>query len=246
MLGITRYRAYITLAVINHVLFALGMYITYTEKAYSWLVVSLIWYAVIKIIGVNTGLHRYFAHRSFKTSKSIERIITFFAVLSGVGTPIAYAAQHRFHHSPASGQYEGKTYLEFDPPANYNVYAWAKDLFKNTDQVFVNNYYLHILAVYALVLFLINPLLVVFLFSVPMCLCISPYAGGALHFFAHNKYGYQNFKLADGSKNSWLCNFLTLGEGWHNNHHANPHGWKLQVKWWELDPPAWIIRFIKK
>lgn len=37
-----------------------------------------------------------------------------------------------------------------------------------------------------------------------------------------------------------------VGDGWHNNHHANPGNWTTQEKWWELDPCGWIIYLIKK
>jgi stearoyl-CoA desaturase (delta-9 desaturase) len=39
---------------------------------------------------------------------------------------------------------------------------------------------------------------------------------------------------------------MSLGEGWHNNHHAHPYHWKQGEKWFELDPPAWFIGLIKK
>jgi stearoyl-CoA desaturase (delta-9 desaturase) len=39
---------------------------------------------------------------------------------------------------------------------------------------------------------------------------------------------------------------MSLGEGWHNTHHAKPYLWNQGIKWWEFDPPSWIIRVIKK
>ena len=60
-----------------------------------------------------------------------------------------------------------------------------------------------------------------------------------------SNHGYKNHNVEDESRNSWIASLITLGEGWHNNHHANSKAWNNQERWWELDPPAWIIRAIK-
>jgi stearoyl-CoA desaturase (delta-9 desaturase) len=39
---------------------------------------------------------------------------------------------------------------------------------------------------------------------------------------------------------------MSLGEGWHNNHHARPYRWKQGEKWWEIDLPAQFIKLVKK
>lgn len=246
MLKPSRLQAYISLLIINHLLFAAGLYYVISTQEYYWLGVSFVWFCLVRIIGVNAGLHRYFSHRSYKTTKFWERVITFFAINACYGTPIGYSARHRHHHSAGYELHEGKTYLDFTPPAQSELDKWVKDLLKNKDQTFVQTYYISIIVAYMIVLALINPLLTVFIFSIPACLAINPFAGGALHFFGHNKYGYQNFERNDGSKNNTLCNFLTMGEGLHNNHHNNPNYWNFRVKWWEIDPPGLFIRLIKK
>ena len=45
---------------------------------------------------------------------------------------------------------------------------------------------------------------------------------------------------------SWVANFVSLGDGWHNNHHGSPSAWYTGKRWWELDPMGWIIWVIKK
>jgi stearoyl-CoA desaturase (delta-9 desaturase) len=245
MFKISRLRAYIGLLVFNHILFALGLYYVILTQEYYWLGISFVWFCLVRIIGVNAGIHRYFSHRSFKTTKFWERIITFFAINACYGTPVGYSALHRYHHSAKYQLYEGRTYLDFNPPPTDILDKWAKDLMKNPDQAFVHKYYVRITVAYIIALSLISPLLTVFVFAIPACLCVNPFVGGALHFFGHNKYGYQNFPRPDGSKNT-LCNFLTMGEGLHNNHHNNPNHWNFRVKWWEIDPPGVFIRLIKK
>ena len=58
--------------------------------------------------------------------------------------------------------------------------------------------------------------------------------------------GYRNYETRENSRNNWLVAALTAGEGWHNNHHAEPRAASLQTRWWELDPTYWHIWVLKK
>jgi stearoyl-CoA desaturase (delta-9 desaturase) len=78
---------------------------------------------------------------------------------------------------------------------------------------------------------------------IPACLCL--HSTSAIIVIAH-RHGYKTYELKnDESRNSWIASLITLGEGWHNNHHAKPYAWQQGEKWWELDPPSWIIKLIK-
>ena len=48
-------------------------------------------------------------------------------------------------------------------------------------------------------------------------------------------WGYRNFESADDSRNLWWAALLMYGEGWHNNHHANPRVARAGLRWWEID-----------
>ncbi|MFM8496814.1 MAG: acyl-CoA desaturase [Planctomycetia bacterium] len=48
-------------------------------------------------------------------------------------------------------------------------------------------------------------------------------------------FGYRNYDTGDGSRNNWLVALLAVGEGWHNNHHADPTAASVQHRWWEVD-----------
>ncbi len=49
-------------------------------------------------------------------------------------------------------------------------------------------------------------------------------------------WGYQNYATGEYSRNNWLVSLLSNGEGWHNNHHADPRSARHGHRWWELDP----------
>jgi fatty-acid desaturase len=52
-------------------------------------------------------------------------------------------------------------------------------------------------------------------------------------------WGYRNYETADNSRNNALIAFISNGEGWHNNHHADPHSARHGHTWWEIDV-AWL------
>jgi stearoyl-CoA desaturase (delta-9 desaturase) len=54
----------------------------------------------------------------------------------------------------------------------------------------------------------------------------------------------KDFKLDDNSTNTWWISAITWGEGWHNNHHAEPWTYTFQRKWWEFDVSAYTIYVI--
>jgi stearoyl-CoA desaturase (delta-9 desaturase) len=55
-------------------------------------------------------------------------------------------------------------------------------------------------------------------------------------------WGYRNYETGEDSRNNWFVALLTSGEGWHNNHHADPRAVRHGHRWWELDPIFWVIR----
>jgi stearoyl-CoA desaturase (delta-9 desaturase) len=52
-------------------------------------------------------------------------------------------------------------------------------------------------------------------------------------------WGYRNYETADNSRNNAIIAFISNGEGWHNNHHADPRSARHGHKWWEIDV-AWL------
>lgn len=55
-------------------------------------------------------------------------------------------------------------------------------------------------------------------------------------------FGYRNYETSDDSRNNWFVTLLTGGEGWHNNHHADPASATVQHRWWEIDANYYVIR----
>jgi stearoyl-CoA desaturase (delta-9 desaturase) len=59
-------------------------------------------------------------------------------------------------------------------------------------------------------------------------------------------YGYSNYSTGEDSRNNWFVALLTVGEGWHNNHHEDPSAATVQHRWWEFDLSYYEIKFLEK
>jgi len=240
------------LQVVNHLVLLFGLYYVFATEQYHWLTVSFFTYVFVCMLGVNIGYHRLLSHRSFETHKPIEYLLSVLGVLTIIGSPMAWTAVHRQHHRAAETNRDPHSpYVlgKFNAWVGFWNYAildlkLVRDMRRSKFQKFLHNYYIEIIAIYVLILALINPLLVVFVFAIPACL--SLFTTSAVIVIAHY-HGYKTYELKhDQARNSWITHLLSLGEGWHNNHHAKPYQWCQGEKWWEFDPPSWVIRLIKK
>lgn len=63
---------------------------------------------------------------------------------------------------------------------------------------------------------------------------------------ASHAWGYRNYETDENSRNNWLFALATNGEGWHNNHHADPRSAAHGHKWWELDVTYLTLRFFRR
>jgi fatty-acid desaturase len=240
------------LQIINHLLLVYGFYYAIANELYNLLIISLLVYWTIGVLGINIGFHRLISHRSFQTNIYLEKLFSLIGVITTVGSPIAWSAIHRRHHQvtdtdsdPHSPHLLGKFKAWFGF-WNYQTLSskLVKDLRKNNWYKQLHKYYFVIILCYCFILYAIDPIYLIYVYAIPACLCL--HSSSAIIVIAH-LHGYKNHELKDDkAKNSWIANIITLGEGWHNNHHANPRAWSNWEKWWEWDIPALIIKAIKK
>lgn len=221
---------------------------------YQWGMLSIFMYMLFVTLGGNIGLHRYYGHNSFKTNKFWHEVLTFFSHYIGVGSVISWVGQHRYHHLYAD------TKKDIHSPHTNNILKvifglWKvnirkimiEDVIKNKSLKIYHKYYfkLHslIIIIWLIIDYNFNTYLFLSIYAIPNFLCLI--SGYILSFVTHT-HGYQTFDTGDKSTNSWIANILTLGEGWHNNHHKFPNNWNTKIKKHEWDFPALIINHIKK
>jgi stearoyl-CoA desaturase (delta-9 desaturase) len=59
-------------------------------------------------------------------------------------------------------------------------------------------------------------------------------------------FGYRNYDISDDSRNNWFVALLTLGEGWHNNHHADARSARHGHRWFEIDLTFSVIQLLER
>ncbi|MFN8554926.1 MAG: acyl-CoA desaturase [Candidatus Obscuribacterales bacterium] len=223
-------------------------------------IVAFVLLYTVHMLGVTVGYHRLLSHRSFKCSKVVEYFFVLAGYLAMEGSPITWAVIHRAHHKhpdtaadphgPSAGlfyQYAGWM-LKFRYTNETSPAALTPDLLKDPLYRFLDQdghlYRGYFLCVVICVLLRIS---LFFLVDSRIALA-SVFAGIAaqqmpliLNLVSHiPKYGYRNFETSDNSVNvPWIA-FLTLGEGWHNNHHAFPGSARSGFAAHEIDV-SWLV-----
>lgn len=221
---------------------------------WQWLALCLALYA-LRVFGTTAGYHRYFSHRSFKTSRPMQFVFACIANTSLMRGPLTWASHHRYHHkvsdtpedlhSPKQRGFWFSHCLwfvsrEYDETKLIDV----KDLEKYPELVFINKHYY--LPAYALAGLLYGiggwPYFAWgFLASTVIAWhCIFTINSGA------HRFGSRRFDTADESRNNPLLALLLLGEGWHNNHHHYMHSTRQGFRWWEFDLTYYVLWILGK
>jgi stearoyl-CoA desaturase (delta-9 desaturase) len=120
---------------------------------------------------------------------------------------------------------------------------FIRDVVSDPVILLTHRHYFKIIFTFVALLAVIDPLLVIFAYAIPATGCLNGVSAVTVISHIH---GYRSYDVNDTSRNSWIASVLSLGEGWHNNHHAKPYQWCQGEQWWEIDPPSWIIRLIQQ
>ena len=207
---------------------------------------------VFLALGVGIGLHRYFSHRSFKTSRVFQFILGLWCAATFTD-PIGFAGKHRLHHrhsdtgSDPHGPRSGFWHCWFgslldEGYTDSEVVGVARDLAKYPELMLLHRFFWIPGAALALVVYIVGgfPLLALG-YCAPLALLVN--LTSSVNYFCHVA-GTRRYPTRDDSRNNALVALLTFGEGWHNNHHYYPTAARAGFLWWQLDPLYWCIRLL--
>ena len=205
----------------------------------------------VRMFGLTAGYHRYFSHRSYKTSRVFQFLLALLGSTATQKGVLWWAAHHRAHHkysdSPRdihSVRQQGfwwahvkwilvRTYIETD-------FDRIKDFARYPELRWLNKYHLVPPILMATTLAMVGgwwALLWGFFVSNTLLwhgtFCVNSLA----HLFGRRRY-----VTTDDSRNSFLIALFTLGEGWHNNHHHYQRSERQGFYWWEIDITHYILR----
>jgi len=222
----------------------------------SWPMIGLCFgLYLVRMFAITGGYHRYFSHRSFKTSRWFQFVLAFVAQTTSQKSVLWWASLHRHHHKHSD------TDQDVHSPRHrgffYSHMGWIFD--QRYDRVDVET--VPDLSKYPELLFLLRFEQLPTVLLAAACWAVFGWEGLVVGFFwstvllyhgtffinslAH-VHGNQRYATGDDSRNNWWLAIITLGEGWHNNHHAYQRSARQGFRWWEIDITYYILKGLEQ
>lgn len=215
----------------------------------DWIAFGILY--VVVLFSLGNGLHRYFAHRAFKTGRTFQFLLG--VLCAGFfGDPIGFSGRHRLHHRHSDTERDihdlrrGLWYtwlgrLLEDGYSEDEILDATRDLTRYPELLWLHRYYPVVGFVAAGAVYAIGGYT---MFAAGYCLTvclIAVHGASAVNFFGHQAAN-RRFNTNDrSSNNAWLA-LLMFGEGWHNNHHAFPAAARSGFLWYEIDILYYMLR----
>ena len=210
--------------------------------------VALYW---LRIFAIGAGYHRYFSHRAYSTGRVFQFTLAALAQSSAQNSVLWWAAKHRHHHLYSDTEHD--THSAQRRGFLYSHVGWIFDRrHHGTDYVKVAD-----LARYPELRLLDRFELAPAMFMAGLCFLAAGWPGLVVGFlwstvavyhstFCINSlahiHGKRRYVTGDGSRNNWILALFTMGEGWHNNHHACQSSVRQGFRWWEVDATFYILK----
>ena len=219
---------------------------------------------VIRMFAVTAAYHRYFSHKSFKTSRCGQLLLALWGATAAQRGPLWWASHHRHHHRHSDHEEDAHS-------PHVHGFWWShigwitsrrnfptdvsqvKDLARYPELVFLDRFDVLVPVLYASALWgagawlhahapalgVTGGQLVVWGFFISTTALF--HGTSCINSLAH-LIGRRRFTTDDDSRNSLLLALVTLGEGWHNNHHRYQAAARQGFYWWEVDPTYYLLR----
>lgn len=236
---------------------------------FSWIALAVcvaFWF--VRKFAITGFYHRYFSHRAFKTSRPMQAVMAFWGGLAVQKGALWWAAHHRDHHrysdrdedihSPVRHgflwSHVGWVLSRLSKPTNFEK---VKELARYPELRFLNKHHWIPVLAGAGGMFLLGAglqrwapqlgtnawqMLVWGFFVSTFVLYHTTYSINSLT----HVFGSRPFATGDDSRNHWFFALITLGEGWHNNHHHFPSAARMGFRWFEFDITWWGLWVMEK
>jgi stearoyl-CoA desaturase (Delta-9 desaturase) len=214
--------------------------------------VGLYW---LRIFAIGAGYHRYFSHRAYETSRVFQFVLAAMAQTTAQKSVLWWAANHRDHHLHSD------TELDVHSPRHFGFvyshlgwifarrhettnFARVADLAQYPELMWLHRYELAPPFALALACFAAAgwPGLIVGFFWSTVAVYHATFSINSIAHVA----GRRRYVTGDDSRNNWLLAIFTMGEGWHNNHHAFQSSARQGFRWWEYDPTFYLLKLLER
>lgn len=218
-------------------------------------------------LGITVGYHRLFTHRTFRTTSAVAAVLAVLGSMAGQGPVVSWVALHRRHHeysdragdphSPnlsgdgVRGALRGLAHSHFLWMRRHeypNVVHYAPDLIKDRSLMRVARLYYWWVGLGLLIPTVLGGLLTLswtgavsgLLWGGFVRIFLLEHIVWAINSVLH-MVGTRPYRSRENSRNGGVFALITLGESWHNNHHAFPESPSFGLHWYRLDPGYWLI-----
>ncbi len=216
-----------------------------------------------RVLALTGFYHRYFSHRTFKTRRTTQFVMALLGCTAGQRGPLWWAAHHRHHHGHADDDEDahspGRLGLVwahtgwFLTRAAYATrWTYVRDWARYPELRWLNRLDWLPFVVFGAGIYLLGAALAawspglgtngaqLFVWGFLLSTVAVYHATYTINSLAHT-FGSRRFDTADSSRNNFWLSLITLGEGWHNNHHHYPASARQGFYWWELDPTWYFL-----
>ncbi|MDR4495515.1 MAG: acyl-CoA desaturase [Nitrospirales bacterium] len=219
---------------------------------------------VIRMFAITGFYHRYFSHRTFKTSRGMQFVFALMGASAVQRGPLWWAANHRLHHAHSDRP------TDVHSPAQHGLWGshigWflthgqlstklkrIKDFSRFPELRFLDRFDTLVPLTLAVSLFLFGEWLETLYPSLGtngwqmlvwgfVVSTVALWHGTFTINSLSHRFGSQRYATGDESRNNFLLALLTLGEGWHNNHHRYPSATRQGFRWWEIDITYYLLK----
>ncbi len=241
----------------------LGIFWTGWSWFAVWMTVALYFVRMFAVTGI---FHRYFSHKTYSTSRFGQFLLALWTGTTVQRGALWWAYHHRHHHQHSdepedahSPHVHGFLWSHIGwitSKRNFPTdYSKVKDLAKYPELVWLNRFDIVVPVVFATSLFLLGRYLEtaapglgtngaqLLVWGFFISTTVLFHGTASINSFTH-LWGNRRFNTTDDSRNSFILALITLGEGWHNNHHRYQSATRNGFYWWEIDPTYYGLKLL--
>lgn len=207
----------------------------------------------VRMFGVTGAYHRYFSHRTYRTSRAFQFVLALLAMTSVQKGVLWWASHHRHHHRHSDQPTDVHSVLQdgfwwshvgwiVSRKYDETDLSKVKDLARFPELRFLDRFHVLVPIAYATALYLLGGTWALF-WGFFVSTTLLWHGTFTINSLTH-VFGSQRYKTTDNSRNHWLLAVITMGEGWHNNHHYYQRSVNQGFFWWEFDPTYYVLRVL--
>jgi len=208
----------------------------------------------VRMFAITAGYHRYFSHRSFKTSRVFQFILALLAMGSAQQGVLWWASHHRNHHKYSDQPEDAHS------PRQHGFW-WShcfwllrgnrttdldkvKDFARYPELRWLDRHDLFVAVAWGFLIYFIGGPTALF-WGHFVAIVLAWHVTFCINSLAH-VWGSRRYATTDDSRNNPVLAVLTFGEGWHNNHHHYQRSARQGFFWWEVDITYYVLRVLEK